>query len=328
MATFRFSLPQPSSVTTLQGLASYLFAFGPTEVSSEFLRERQDADNLLLIRGQGMVWTVGLGAICTAGQINAVTLRVGGVTQLSVTGLTLDAQTAFTIAAVDELEFLQHLFMGSDRIFLTTQDDNIASFGGNDRVLAYGGNDTVYGGKGNDSLFGGGGDDVLEGSDGNDFLYGGPGSTGTDNNLYGGDGNDFLTGGGGLEYSNGGNGRDTLVGGVWFDTLTGGAGADDFVFRSTSTPATNPFITDFQPGVDEILLDNDRFAALGVPGNLTHGQFREGVSATDDSDRIIYDQSTGRIWYDADGSGSAAKKLILILTSTPDIAFDDFRIIN
>ncbi|WP_273786819.1 calcium-binding protein [Brucella intermedia] len=71
-------------------------------------------------------------------------------------------------------------------------------------------NDTLRGGVGNDLLDGQGGDDLIEGRAGNDTLIGHAGS----DHLDGGDGDDILNGG---SYSG-------------TDVLTGGAGADAFVW--------------------------------------------------------------------------------------------------
>ena len=59
-----------------------------------------------------------------------------------------------------------------------------------------------------------------------------------------------------------------------------------------------------------------------------------GTDATDATDRIIYDQTNGRLWYDPDGVGGAGKKLIAIVYSGfpgppfPALDPDDFRIIG
>jgi serralysin len=45
--------------------------------------------------------------------------------------------------------------------------------------------------------------------------------------------------------------------------------------------------------------------------------FHAGTAAADAADRIIYDQATGRIFYDADGLGGAAQVLFAQLDSKP-----------
>ena len=47
----------------------------------------------------------------------------------------------------------------------------------------------------------------------------------------------------------------------------------------------------------------------------------------DATDRIIYNSTTGAIYYDADGSGSGAAIQFAILTGAPSLLFDDFLIV-
>jgi VCBS repeat-containing protein len=209
---------------------------------------------------------------------------------------------------------------GSDALYGGDGDDDLK--GGVDRDYLYGdsGADTLEGGDGYDVLFGGDGDDVLtdngtdgysafmDGGAGNDVLldssagggvlYGGAdndtliGGIGEDK-LYGGDGNDRLYGGAGIDTLDGGAGDDRLQGGDVLDTgdwyvhdyLTGGPGADTFVFGSTAGPTATVFlgtITDWEPSdiIDLAGLDANTsiagnqdftFLGLGTP-DLTVGQ--------------------------------------------------------
>jgi Ca2+-binding RTX toxin-like protein len=125
-----------------------------------------------------------------------------------------------------------------------TPANNSNFYMGSDSYVAYGyaGNDTLFGNTGDDSLYGGQGNDNSSGGEGNDSLYGGKGR----DNLIGGSGNDYLLGGSGNDSLLGITGNDSLVGGAGndtlagalasiegvegdLDTLTGGAGADQFI---------------------------------------------------------------------------------------------------
>jgi len=106
------------------------------------------------------------------------------------------------------------------------------------------GADTLLGAASNDTLGGGGGKDVLSGGFGNDTLFGGAG----DDILEGGEGDDTLKGG---------PGDDTLIGGPGDDVLTGGPGADEFHFSALRTIINTNRITDFEPGIDKITIDED-----------------------------------------------------------------------
>ena len=49
--------------------------------------------------------------------------------------------------------------------------------------------------------------------------------------------------------------------------------------------------------------------------------------AHDGSDRIIYNRTNGAVFYDSDGTGAAAKKLIAILDHHPALTQDDFFVV-
>ena len=46
------------------------------------------------------------------------------------------------------------------------------------------------------------------------------------------------------------------------------------------------------------------FAGVGTAGALAASRFHEGTAATNGSEHIIYDEATGKLYYDADGNGS------------------------
>jgi Ca2+-binding RTX toxin-like protein len=105
---------------------------------------------------------------------------------------------------------------------------------------------------------------------------------------------------------NGDAGNDRLDGGLGNDTLTGGAGKDAFAF-DTALSANVDQITDFSVVNDTIRLENAIFANTGPIGTLTRSRFFTGAAAHDASDRIIYDRTTGALFYDADGTGAQAQ---------------------
>ena len=167
--------------------------------------------------------------------------------------------------------------------------------------------DTLYGTTGADIIDGKSGDDVVYAGAGDDVLYG---ATGNDT-LYGEAGNDVLIGGIGDDKLFGGDGNDRLIGGAGNDVLVGGAGDDTFVFAAALDRVTNvDKIMDFTSGSDKIEL-----AALFFP-NLDKDAVWSFVSAsagkgespvaTEAAPSILYNQSSGELFYDRDGSGSAA----------------------
>lgn len=145
-------------------------------------------------------------------------------------------------------------------------------------------------------------------------------------NLFGGAGHDYLSGGGGSKTLNGGTGNDILDSAFSNDTLTGGAGADVFSIRFPSDSIAT--ITDFSVTADTINISADGFG-----GGLTAGtaiaaeQFRVGSAPADANDRIIYNQNTGALFFDADGIGGAERVRFTTLSTGLAISSADIFII-
>ena len=218
--------------------------------------------------------------------------------------------------------------------------------------------DTLQGGAGNDTLNGLGGNDTLVGSDGTDFYDGGSGSdtldvratmtgvtvdfasgtmsggfSGTFANMervLGGNGADSLIGAAGPQTFSSRLGNDTLAGAAGVDTLWGGGGADTFVFREMGT-ANADRISDFA-AEDSLALDDAAFTAIGATGNFAagDGRFTANASGTaqDAGDRVIFNTSTGQLYYDADGTGgSATAQLIATVQTGATVAATDIVVI-
>jgi Ca2+-binding RTX toxin-like protein len=175
----------------------------------------------------------------------------------------------------------------------------------------------IAGNAGINQLTGSAFDDTIDGGAGNDILIGGAG-------------NDSITGGLGNDVITGGEGDDTLTGGLGVDTLTGGAGADDFVFNTAPNTATNrDTIADFVSADDDIWLSRAVMSGLGAAAQLSENDFHFGAGITtagDLSDRIIYNTTTGALYYDADGSGAGAAIQFATLTGAVQLSFGDFFI--
>ena len=226
-----------------------------------------------------------------------------------------------------------------------------------------GGNDTIQGGGGDDwvRLGGGGvpsyGTKVIDGFFGFDTLdFGGFGKSAIVVDLAAGsivgggeagagsatlisiervigDGfNDRLSGSAAAESLNGGGGNDTLDGRGGNDTLTGGLGADAFVFDTAPGAGNVDLVTDFVSATDKFSLENGVFTALGAAGNFAAGdaRFAAGAGFTsgrDASDRIVYDTTTGNLYYDADGNGAGAAQLFATIQGHPAVAATDITVI-
>lgn len=78
---------------------------------------------------------------------------------------------------------------------------------------------------------------------------------------------------------------------------------------------------------DTIQLDNSIFTALKTEGTLTAGKFVIGTQALDANDFIIYNDVTGALLYDADGSGGGAAVPIAIIGTGLAMTHTDFVVI-
>jgi Ca2+-binding RTX toxin-like protein len=148
------------------------------------------------------------------------------------------------------------------------------------------------------------------------------------NRLVGSESSEAISGLAGNDTINGGAGDDTISGGSGLDVMTGGLGADVFVFDQTPKATEADVIVDFQVGVDRIALSGSVFGAAGASGALAETAFAYGTSAMDPSDRLIYDQASGRLFWDADGSGSRSPNVLLAtLQGAPVLDAEDFFIL-
>lgn len=90
------------------------------------------------------------------------------------------------------------------------------------------------------------------------------------------------------------------------DVLIGLGGADVFAFTTAPVAGEVDTIADFG-AEDRIGLDAGLFRGLAeVATAVAADRFVLGTAARDADDRIIYDQATGRLFYDGDGNGAGA----------------------
>ncbi|QRM30045.1 calcium-binding protein [Microvirga sp. VF16] len=205
----------------------------------------------------------------------------------------------------------------------TASADFLPGLGGSDRIFGRQGDDRLDGATGNDRLFGESGNDTLIGGAGNDRLDGGIG----DDNLSSGNGNDQLQGRSGDDRLNAGAGRDTLNGGLGDDILIGGSGADAFTFNSTLGSSNIDTVRGYNSAADTIQLDNSVFTGLPT-GVLSADAFQIGTTAIDATDRIIYDDATGAVFFDADGNGTASAQIqFATIQGSPTLTRFDFLVI-
>ena len=117
-----------------------------------------------------------------------------------------------------------------------------------------------------------------------------------------------------------GNDADNVINGAGGgDTLTGNGGADTFVFdRLPATLLQADVITDFLPGEDQFALSKTIFTVLkfNTDGSLKDGQFAAAdgqTTALDATTHLIYNKTTGDLYYDADANGAHGAVLLATL---------------
>ena len=220
----------------------------------------------------------------------------------------------------------------------------------NNEITAGAGNDVLNGGFGADIMAGGAGNDIyyvdasgdnvievegagidgiishityiLVGSHVENLTLAGSGNiNGTGNNL-----DNLLTGNAGNNSLIGGVGNDRLSGAAGMDRLIGGAGQDMFVFDTALGAGNVDVITDFNVTDDVISLASSIFSAAGAAGQLAAGAFCLGAVALDASDRIMYDNATGNLYYDANGNAAGGSVLFAQLAAGLALTNADFVI--
>ena len=271
------------------------------------------------------------------------------------------------IKFVSDLGYELDQLAGYSRVVLGATATGLFSYGigiSNDNLTGSSGRDLILGGRGTDRMQGLAGRDRIDGGSGShdaavytektagieialsgdswiDVRVGGKAEDLIRNveDIAGGKGDDAITGDGAGNHLAGNNGddsvdggaaRDILWGGLGRDTLTGGSAGDQFVFDVKPRLADADLVTDFTSGTDRILLDDAIFKALGKVFNKSEFFAADGAKqAHDKSDHIIYDTSSGRLFYDQDANkrhGEGAH-LIAVFEDKATISWHDFQIV-
>jgi Ca2+-binding RTX toxin-like protein len=149
----------------------------------------------------------------------------------------------------------------------------------------------------------------INGTSGNDTIVG----TAGNDTIYANSGNDWVEG-------RGGN-----------DLVSGGSGQDSYVFREYGA-ANADTIANFDSNWDALRFDSNAFTALGGPGHFAAGdaRFYAAAGATgghDSDDRLVFDTSSGHLYYDADGSGTGGAQLVATLPAGSALAATDVWVI-
>lgn len=200
----------------------------------------------------------------------------------------------------------------------------------------------LFAGLGNNSLNGDAGIDTVS------YLYGvagaagvvvslersgaqATGGSGADNlfnveNLTGSLNADTLTGNATANTLRGEAGADVLNGRGGSDSLVGGAGGDQFIFDTVLDAANIDTVQDFASGQDRLVVDDAVFAGLSL-GAILDGLLCFGTAAQTAAHRFVYDQATGSLAFDADGSGLGAQVQFATIGNLANLTAADFLVI-
>ena len=223
---------------------------------------------------------------------------------------------------------------GRDIIELGDGDNTVDAGEGNNDLTAGDGNNTVTTGAGIDILALGDGDNTVDAGDGDNTVTVGTGS----NSVTTGAGADTVTvlaaevgvapAGGNLIKVGAGDdvvtasgGDDVIFGGFGVDVLSGGAGADSFHYaeRDESYSIYQDRITDFESGIDQIVIEENLLTQMEVEAGITLSgvdfvgtvaNFGDAELAISTLPRLgngvaeaVFQQDTGMFWVDLNDDG-------------------------
>ncbi|HEV2865267.1 MAG TPA: M10 family metallopeptidase C-terminal domain-containing protein [Allosphingosinicella sp.] len=246
---------------------------------------------------------------------------------------------------------------GNDTLIGNIAANVLKGGGGKDTLIGDRGSDTLDGGGWADKMYGGAGHDtyfvnhigdkVIEkahegidtvkssisytlGANVENLVLIGPANIsgrGNDaaNSIRGNDADNWLVGFGGDDVIEGGAGNDQIWGNSGNDRLSGGDGRDKFYMTDIGA-ANADAILDFTVGQDKIMLARYAFSGVGSARTVSEDAFHAGTAAADASDRIIYDEASGKIFYDADGVGGTAAVLFATVTAGTHLTYASFDI--
>lgn len=237
-----------------------------------------------------------------------------------------------TTGSIDSISNFENIRAtnGADQLIGNGASNLIEAFLGNDILDGRGtGADTLNGGGDNDTYIIDAGDTIIDAS-GVDLVQ----SSAISLNLA-------ALGGGQIENAQllgnanlnitGNGGANVLTGNLGKNTMTGGLGADTFVFNTKLSTAKADRITDFNRIDDVMHLENTGsglFTGLAA-GALSAARFKANAAgvATDSTDRIIYDTTSGDLFFDKNGSAAGGVVKFATLSTKPTITAADFFVI-
>ena len=287
-------------IDTVQDVEVLRFADGDRRlvagtVGDDALTATYDPDVVLAGAGNDQVWAADGGDLLDGGA-GVDTIDYSGAFEGRIINLSGGTATSTDGTAVDTITNFENAYGTGfgDVIYGTAEANVLDALEGADWIEGFGGDDSLSGGAGTDGVFGGAGNDTLSGGAGHDFLNGGEGTdtvvmtgalsdytffvgpegktTLVDNRSWAagagavdgvstvvGDGIDTVQDVEVLRFADGDVGLRTST--AASEVLTGGAGADLFVFAAGFGKDT---ITNFTAGTDDIVFAKDVFGSYDL----------------------------------------------------------------
>lgn len=224
--------------------------------------------------------------------------------------------------------------------------------GGTTRAIGNGGDNLIVGSFGNNIIDGGNGNDTMLGGEGNDMYFvrdkgdvvvdiPGEGRDAVNSTISYklGLGTEVLFLKGAEEINAVGNASDNLIvgnmadnlmiGRYGNDVLDGQGGADTFVFDRALGEDNVDRIRDFNLNEadegDILMLKSLVFGGVDK-GMLDASALAMGTQAADADDRFVFDQASGQLWFDADGSGEGAQQLVATFLGGAEVTAEDILV--
>ncbi|WP_127995561.1 beta strand repeat-containing protein [Piscinibacter defluvii] len=284
-----------------------------------------NVENLSLLGSAAINATGNAGANVLVGNAgNNVLDGAGGTDTASYAGATGPVQVNLSIAGVQATGAGSDTLVSIERLIGSAFGDTLIGNAGANLLDGGAGADLLVGGAGNDSYVVDGMADVVveQLNEGTDLVQ-----TALSYRLP--DQVENLTLTGSANVSAIGNAlANVLTGNSGANLLLGGAGTDSFRFTAVPGAGRADTIGDFSVVDDRIELENAAFAKLTSVGTLAAANFRANATGTavDANDHVLWNTSTGQLFYDADGSGAGAAVLLATLSGNPGLTAADIFI--
>jgi serralysin len=343
-----------AGLDTLSEIENIVTGTGHDRLIGNALANRIDAaagaDRVYALEGNDIVLG-GAGDDYYSGGTGIDTLDFSSMTGSIRLNLAVTGRQNTLSAGFDEVHYFENIIGSAAADVLTGNDAaNLLNGGnGNDSLFGADGSDQLYGGNGNDIIDGGTAADTMWGGTGNDrYVFDNTADMATES---GGQGTDtvqstvtvsgritdaataaiadgsfenFTLLGASAINATGNNAANSILGNAadnylngadGMDTMTGGDGADTFVFDSVLSDGNVDTIADFDAGQDRFELNTAIFFGLDPQTELLASQFVTGSEALDTDDRIVFDEATGSLYFDPDGSDTvfAAQRFAIIV---------------